>query len=94
MSKVPYTVNVDEYVCSVLEEIRTMCKTLDFSRLPAAVENIQHHTNKMEAALTYYEDIKYGIKNKCWDTSVSDEEFRNYVKGKTEKWKKERYDDY
>lgn len=89
MSKVSYTVNVEEYICSVLEEMRTMCKTLDFAHLPAAIERIQHHANRMEQAIATYDDIKYGIKNKVNDKDTSDAEFRDYVKNKVSIWKKE-----
>ena len=51
MSKVPYTVNVDRFICTELEEIRKMTKTLDFSSLLATVERIQHHGSAMEDAL-------------------------------------------
>ena len=51
MSKVPYTVNVDRYICTELEDIRKMTKTLDFSSLLATVERIQHHSSAMEDSL-------------------------------------------
>jgi peptidoglycan hydrolase CwlO-like protein len=51
MSKRPYIIDVDEYVCSNLEDIRTMIKTLDFSSLEARIEDIQYHANKMESSL-------------------------------------------
>lgn len=51
MSRVPYTVNVDEYICSELERIRSMTKTLDFSLLPAIIERVQFHASSMENAI-------------------------------------------
>lgn len=86
MSKVPYTVNVEEYICDCLEQIRTMLKTHDFSALPAVVERIQHHASKMESALYSYEDIKYGIRNKANKEDMSDKDFRDYVKQRVKKW--------
>lgn len=80
MSKVPYTVNVEEYVCSVLEEMRKMCKTLDFTALPARIENIQHHASKMEEAIHATFKRKYSVKSLCEDESVTDAEFREKVK--------------
>lgn len=89
MSKVTYTVNVDEYICSALEEMRTMCKTLDFAHLPATIERIQHHANRMESAIATYDEIKWGIKSKAENEDVSDAEFREYVKNKVSIWKKD-----
>lgn len=57
MSKVPYTVNVDRYICSELEDIRTMTKHLDFSRLPATIERIQFHASAMEDGLWAQKDL-------------------------------------
>ena len=51
MSKTPYTINLDDYVCSELERIRKSIKTLDFSGLEATVERLQYHGEKMEEAL-------------------------------------------
>lgn len=51
MSRVPYTVNIDEFICSALTEIREMDKVRDYSRLMAVVERIQSHANKMEEAI-------------------------------------------
>lgn len=89
MSKVPYTVNVNEYICDCLEQIRTMLKTHDFSALPAVVERIQQHASKMESALYTYEDIKYNIRLRANKEDVSDEEFREYVKNRVKKWDKD-----
>jgi len=87
MSKIPYTVNVNEYVCDNLEQIRTMLKTYDFSSLGAVVERIQYHANKMESALYSYEDIKYNIVSRVDKEDMSDQEFRQYVRGRVKKWK-------
>lgn len=86
MSKIPYIVNVNEYVCDCLEQIRTMLKTHDFSALPAVVERIQYHASKMEAALYSYEDIKYHISNRVNKEDMTDQEFRKYVKDRVKKW--------
>lgn len=86
MSKVPYTVNVDEYICTALEQIRTMTKTLDFSSLPAVIERIQFHATSMENALYEYADIRGGIAWKAQQKDVSDEEFRKYVQERLKKW--------
>jgi hypothetical protein len=87
MSKVPYTVNVDEYICSNLEQIRGMLKSYDFSGLAAAVERIQYHATKMENALYTYEDVKYNIADRVDKEDLSDKEFREYVRGRVKKWK-------
>lgn len=51
MSNVPYTINLDDYICNELERMRTMTKTFDFGGLPGAVERIQYHASRMESAL-------------------------------------------
>lgn len=75
MAKIPYTVNVDEYVCSELETMRKMVSTLDFSGLSAAIERVQFHVSRMEDALYTYQDLKDYAKN-YGNEKVSNEEFR------------------
>jgi len=79
MSKVPYTINVNEYVCSELETVRKMILTHDFSMLPAIVERIQFHVSSMENALYRYDGIRYTIKRLTEDEELSDAEFRKKV---------------
>lgn len=76
MSKVPYTINVDRYICTELEYIRKMLETHDFSTLKATVERIQYHASSMEEALYRYEGIKYSLKNKLDEEGVTDADFR------------------
>ena len=76
MSKVPYTINVDRYICTELDVIRKMLETHDFSMLKATVERIQFHASAMEEALYRYEGIKYKLKNKVDDKDVDDAAFR------------------
>lgn len=76
MSKVPYTINVEEYVCDTLEQMRGMVKTLDFSPMPAAIERIQYHANKMENALYSYKGIKYDLNKLIENKDLTDEEFK------------------
>lgn len=76
MSKVPYTINVDRYICTELDVIRKMLETHDFSMLKATVERIQFHASAMEDALYRYEGIKYKLKNKVDEESVTDADFR------------------
>ena len=76
MSKVPYTINVNRYICTELEYLRKMLVTHDFSMLPAAIERIQFHATSMEEALYRYEGIKYTLKNAVDDEKMTDEEFR------------------
>jgi hypothetical protein len=86
MSRIPYTVNVNEYICDNLEQIRKMLVTHDFSSLPAVVERIQFHASKMEGALYAYEDVKYGITRRANDKEMSDADFREFVNKRVEKW--------
>jgi hypothetical protein len=76
MSKVPYTINVDRYICTELDVIRKMLETHDFSMLKATVERIQFHASAMEEALYRYEGIKYALKNKVDEEGVTDADFR------------------
>lgn len=84
MSKVPFTINVDQYVCTELERMRVMIKTLDFSGLAASIERVQLHVTAMEDALYKYSDVKHSITKKVKDTEVLDAEFRLYVTNKLE----------
>lgn len=76
MSKVPYTIDVNRYICSELDTIRKMLETHDFSMLKATVERIQFHASAMEDALYRYEGIKYTLKNKVDEEGVTDAAFR------------------
>lgn len=80
MSKVPYTIDLDRYVCTELEEIRKMNQNRDYSGLAAAVERIQHHGSAMEEALYRYEGIKYRLAKEVDNKELSDKEFRKKAK--------------
>ena len=79
MSRVPYTINVEEYICTALEQMRGMVKSLDFSGLPAAIERVQFHANQMENALYSYEGIKRQMNRLLEDEKLSDAEFKQKV---------------
>jgi len=79
MSHVPYTINVDEAICSELDRIRKMKETMDFSSLMAIVERIQFHASSMENALYAYDDLKWAVKHAAEDEEVTDEEFRKKI---------------
>ena len=89
MSKVPYTINVDRYICAELDVIRKMLETHDFSMLKATVERIQFHASAMEDALYRYEGIKYTLKNDVDSETVTDAEFREKAKRVLEKLKRQ-----
>ena len=74
MSKVPYTVNIDRFICTELEEIRKMTKTLDFSGLLATVERIQHHGSAMEEGLYEQRSIINQISSAVKDEKLSKKE--------------------
>lgn len=88
MSKVPYTIDVNRYICTELETVRKMFTTHDFSMLPALVERLQFHAQSMEDALYRYEGIKYTLANKVDNEEVTDEEFRKKAKEVLEELKK------
>lgn len=62
MSKVSITIEVDRYICTELDEVRTMITNLDFSGLKASVERIQKHANAMESAIRNYNNYMNNIK--------------------------------
>jgi hypothetical protein len=76
MSRIPYTVDVNEYICDVLEDIRKSMKTLDFSRLPAQIEHLQYHASRMEGALDRNWSVVNYVKERGEDSEVDDKEFR------------------
>ena len=76
MSRVPYTINVNRYVCSELDHIRKMLETHDFSMLKASVERIQFHASAMEEALYRYEGIRYTLKDQVNNQEIDDATFR------------------
>ena len=79
MSRVPYTINVKDYICSELDRIRKMKETMDFSSLMAIVERIQFHATSMEGALYAYEDLKWAVESSVDDKEITDESFRKKV---------------
>ena len=79
MSHIPYTVNVNDYICSELDRIRKMKETMDFSSLMAIVERIQFHATSMEGALYAYEDLKWAVESSVDDKEITDESFRKKV---------------
>lgn len=79
MSHIPYTVNVNDYICSELDRIRKMKETMDFSSLMAIVERIQFHATSMEGALYAYEDLKWAVEKSVDDKEITDEDFRKKV---------------
>ena len=76
MAKVPYTVNVQEYVCTELETLRDMDKFKDYSNLLPIVERIQFHVNSMERAIYINKNLKDCTKKYGKDKKVSDSKFR------------------
>lgn len=79
MSIVPYTVNVKEFICEVLDDMRKSTETLDFSRMKSQIENIQYHATRMEKALDRNYRVTEVIKDCSKDEEVSDEEFRKKI---------------
>ena len=79
MSRIPYTINVEEYICTVLEQMRKMNESRDYSGLSAAIERIQFHANQMENALYSYEGIKRQINRHLEDEKLSETEFKEKV---------------
>ncbi len=80
MSRVPYTINVDEYICTALEQMRKMNECRDYSGLAAAIERIQHHANQMENALYSYEHLYSNCRRALKEEKFKDEaKFRKEI---------------
>ena len=82
MSRIPYTINVDEYICTALEQMRKMNESRDYSGLAAAIERIQHHANHMESALYSYEHIKNFAIRELAKEDVTADKFMQAMKEK------------
>lgn len=50
-------------ICSILEDMRAMRKTHNYSQLEACIEELQYAANRMESALSDMKDIR-SIKDK------------------------------
>lgn len=79
MSHVPYTINIEDFICSELDRIRKMKETMDFSSLMAVVERIQFHATSMENALYAYSDLKWTVQKSVEDEEITDEDFRKNI---------------
>ena len=86
MSRVPYTINVDEYICSVLEQMRKMDEHRDYSGLAAAIERIQFHASKMEDALYSHKDLTQDVRAWVKDENITSEEFKQKCKEAVERY--------
>ena len=59
-----YYNTTDRYICSVLEEMRTLHKTRNYAMLPSLIEEAQMLANRMEAGLENkrtYEEMRADI---------------------------------
>lgn len=79
MSKVPYTIDVDRYVCSELEILRKSYDTRDFSTFPAVIERIQFHVNAMEEGLWKYNSLVRELES-IFDNKDSYDKAENAVR--------------
>ncbi len=80
MSRIKYTVDVNEYICSALEQIRKMHETRDYSSLLAVTERIQHHADMMEKSIGDAFEGKYSIRRMLKKEDMTPEEFMKKVK--------------
>jgi predicted DNA binding CopG/RHH family protein len=67
MSRVPFTIDVDRYICSELENMRNMYKNRDFSGMMANIERIQQHGTAMEEALWEYRSKLQDVEKEAVD---------------------------
>ena len=74
-------------ICSVLEDMRGMHKTHNYSQLASCIEEIQYAANRMEAALGYVSDIRK-IRDKLAALKKEYRELDKKVKAKRPKKKK------
>lgn len=64
-------------LCSILDDMRTCCKTADYSSLPALIEKAQTAANHMESSLDKMDDIhmmleKFPELRRAWNRTVDD----------------------
>jgi len=52
------------YMCGILENMRALCRTLNFSYLPALIEEAQYRAERMENAIEAYSDLTYMEKKR------------------------------
>ena len=79
MSRVPFTIDVDRFICTELDQCRGMIKSRDFSNLSACIERMQLHANVMEDALYQYRDKLRDVEdaaNKFFEAMKKDEEIK------------------
>lgn len=71
-------------LCSILDDLRSMHKTHNYSCLLACAEEIQYHANRMEAGLADMKDIRE-IRNKLTELKTEYRKEKNKIKTKKEK---------
>lgn len=88
MSKIPYTVDIDNTVCSELGQMRKCITTHDFSLLPALIERVQFHVSAMESGLwsrkNYHEYLQEKVEE-IDSGKISVEEFFTSLRKTLEK---------
>lgn len=77
MSKITFEIDVDRYICTELQAMRTMHETRDYSRLLAAVERVQQHADAMEDALYASQKAKEWLKDNTNNHDLDNNEFRS-----------------
>lgn len=89
MSKVPYTINVNEFVCTNLEQLRKMYETRDFSSMSAVIERIQMHVNAMEESLYVSRGLVSKIHSVVKDKNDEKSDNKKVQNGLTEEQRQE-----
>lgn len=72
MSKITITLEIQEFLCDALNELRDMDKTKDYSSLLSVVERVQHHGYRMESAVHRSANMRRYIKDTLDNKDMSD----------------------
>lgn len=85
MSKVTIKIEINEFICSCLAEMRDMNKARDYSGLSAVIERVQRHANAMEEGLYSYNRKMEAIRKVLDNDKMNDSQKLKRVKKLTER---------
>lgn len=73
MAKPTITIELEEYFCTILDYLRKMHETRDYSNLPTLVERLQIHGNNMEDGLRWYRGSFYDMDKVLKDKKIPED---------------------
>lgn len=78
-----FSIGPNRYVCSVLDEMRALDKTKNYSCLLSLIEEVQTLVNRMEAGLADVKDLKY-LKEQIQESKDELSELKKEIKANTD----------